>query len=777
MPRPWLPALLAATAALSPARPAPAQVAGVPSNRVDYRIQVRVDPRARKVVGSEVVRFENRAKVATAELWFHLYWNAFANNRSTHLTESGGRLRNVDVDDGWGWQRVTSLRAGDSDLTAAISYEHPDDDNADDRTVIKVPLPAPVAPGESVEVELAWEAQIPRVRRRTGYKGDFLFFAHWFPALGVFEGERGWNCHQFHASTEFYSDYGTYEVAIDLPAEYERKVFATGVAVGSPTRAGDRVVTRFVAPDPNDQLTLDATGRRPLVHTFTWTADPDFKRFAGTFHFAEWSRRFDAEVERVEQVFGPSKNLRLRNVEVVVVIQPEREAQWRRHFEATCAALFFYGLWFGEYPYSQVTCVDPAWGAGAAGGMEYPTLFTAGTRLWTDPAMHEPESVTVHECGHQFWYGLVGNNEFEAAWLDEGFNSYGDAETLWRVWGREVATTDYSHVPYLGSAPVPAPGSRGLEGILSAQRIPLPFVGWSLTPLRPSGFVDWWRDQPRLTFVENWTDPRWHDRVRYLSDPDRDPIDTPGWKYADSRSYSTNSYPRTAVALRTLAGLVGQDKFLRGMRHYSEAWRYRHPYPQDFFDSFCAGAETDVRWYFEEVFRGTGTLDWQVSVEQRRAAEPAGWFQPDPGAEFGATGKPGPSDGAPDGGASAPDAGAARAERDGGDRPWEAEVLVVRKGELRLPLEIELRFDDASRERRTWTREEQASSRWLEIRQRGDKKLVGVVLDPDRHCYLDRDLSNNAWFDEACEVAPWRWAERAFQRYLQLLHWQAGIGG
>ena len=299
--------------------------------------------------------------------------------------------------------------------------------------------------------------------------------------------------------------------------------------------------------------------------------------------------------------------------------------------------------------------------------------------------------------------------------------------------------------------------SDGLAGALAARSVPVPFAGWSLTPLRDSGFVNWWRDQPLLSFVENWTDPRWHDRVRYLGDPDRDPIETRGWEYVDQRSYTTNSYARTAVALRTLMGVVGRDKFLLGMRHYSEAWRYRHPYPQDFYDAFCVGAGLDVRWYFDEVFRGTGTLDWSVSVEQRRKPASRGEFQIDAHGPFEPAPKP--------------------AGKDDETAPWTAEVLVTRRGELRLPLSIELRFEDGSRERREWTREAQADSKWLRIRLEGEKKLVGVVLDPDRLCYLDADHTNDAWFDERDERAPYRWTERVLQRWLALLHWQAGIGG
>jgi hypothetical protein len=744
----------AACALVLCAPPAPqAPVARPAACRVDYEIEARVEDAGPRLLGRERVRFENRTSVPTNELWFHLYWNAFSNNRSTHLTESGGKLRGVAIDAGWGWQRVTKISAAGVDLLSGLSFERPDDGNVEDRTVFKVVLAQPVAAGAELEIDVEWEAQIPRVRRRTGHKGDFLFIAQWFPKLGVFEGERGWNCHQFHASTEFFSDYGTYDVTLDLPARYENKIGATGAIAEPAQRVGDRVRTHFLAPAEVDRARLDTTGREPLVHDFAWTADPEFLRFTRTFHFDAWRERFDVEVAYVQRVFGPDKNLRLRNVDVTVLIHPERQTQWERHYEATCAALFFYGLWFGEYPYGHVTVVDPAWGAGAAGGMEYPTLFTAGTSMGTIPQTHSPESVVVHECGHQFWYGLVGNNEFESGWLDEGFNSFSDSETLVRAFGRSLDVTRFAGFVHTGVAPTPGPASSGFGGLLAARRVTLPLVAWDYRPLRASGLVDWWRQQPRLSFVEHWTDPRWSDRARYLRDPERDPIDTPGWKHADQTSYSTNSYARPAVALRSLIGIVGRDKFLLGMRRYAEEWRYAHPTPQNFFDTFCAGAGVDVHWYFADVFRGTGTVDWSVRVEQAREARPKGLFQGEPTGGF------------------------TERTAEAQETPWVAQVMLVRSGELCLPLTYELRFDDGSRERGEWSRAEQQRSKWHEFELRGQRKLVSVVLDPDRLCYLDRDMSDNAWFDERDERPALRWSERVFSYWLHALHWQAGIGG
>src|SRR5262249_12518893 len=152
----------------------------------------------------------------------------------------------------------------------------PDDARDEDRTVFSVDLPEAVPPGGSVQVQVEWESQLPRVRRRTGYKDDFLLVAQWFPKLGVFEAERGWNCHQFHSSTEFFSAYGSIEVLLDLPDGYGGKVGGSGTLELERRENGGRLTVRFVAPSPADQQRTDRTGKRPLIHDFTWTGDPRY---------------------------------------------------------------------------------------------------------------------------------------------------------------------------------------------------------------------------------------------------------------------------------------------------------------------------------------------------------------------------------------------------------------------------------------------------------------------------------------------------------------------
>jgi hypothetical protein len=798
------------------------------SSRADYQIFARVEPSERTLEGKETLTWLNRSNDTVDDAWFHLHHNAFSNTHSTHLWEAGGRLRGHSISSGWGWQEVTSIRVGEHELVDTIVFRAPDDGREEDRTVFSVKLPETVPRGGRLVMEIEWKAQLPRLRRRTGVSGDgnFLLMAHWFPKLGVYEGGRGWNCHQFHASTEFYGDFGSYDVTLDLPEEYAGHIGASGVQSGDAAIAGGRVTTRFLAPSKGDRSYRDpfASGAtpQPRVHGFAWTADPDNIIKEHTFQFREWKELFPEEVRLVEDAVGMAPGtLTLRDVRVVALMQPEHEGQADRHIKATEAALFFYGIWFGEYPYEQVTVVDPAFSGSAAGGMEYPTLFTSGTSLFTEEASYRPESVTVHECGHQFWYGLVGNNEYEAAWLDEGFNSYADSEVLTRVYGPQRSATRYSGWPVWGKRVASEPAATGLAGFLTGQHINLGSKLRTVSPLSPTPFLSFWRDQPMLTLAENQTDPRWSDRNGYLSAADVDPVATNAWEYRDRSSYRTNSYPRPAVVLRSLQAIVGERAFLAGMRHYSAQWRYRHPYPEDFYAAFNEGAGEDVGWYFADLFEGTATVDWGVNVEQRRTpalrgmvqaadgfanvedseggepelepdadpdsepkaepdseptaeldSEPTAELDSEPTAELDSepTAEPGPE--------PAAEPAPSGEESDESKRDWIYDVIISRKGTLRLPLEIEVKFTGGAIESFEWTREAQEGATWWRLPlEPGSQRIERVLIDPARRYFLDGNMADNQWYMGKDLVAPLRWSERAFTQYAHLLHWYSSLGG
>jgi len=532
MPRMRRALLLTAAAVLSGAAIVSGQPgrSGAPAplspRNASYTITARLDPATRTITGAETITWRNITTVAAAELQFHLYWNAWKDNRSTFMREralapsDGDRRRTADD---WARIDVTAIKVGGDDRTAAKRFITPDDDNADDQTVMAVPLAQPIAPGMTATIEVEWRAHVPRPFARTGAIGDFFFIVQWFPKLGVLQDE-GWNCHQFHASTEFFSDFGVYDVSLTVPGKWP--LGATGVEIKRFENTDGTTTYRYYQED---------------VHDFAWTTSPNY-------------------LERTARFEHP----RLPPVEMRLLLQPEHAAQAERHFDATRTTLRYYGEWFGAYPYGHITIIDPAYQSGA-GGMEYPTLFTAGTRWIAPRGVTTPEGVTVHEAGHQFWYGMVANNEFEDAWMDEGLNTYSTARAIAQVYDPNVLALRYF-----------------------------------------GGFVPWvFRDVVLSRETEGNRLPG------YRRDAESDTPSTPSFRYFPATGGSI-TYDKTALWLNTLERWLGWPVMQRIMSTHFERWKFRHPKPNDFFDVATEVAGRDLGPFFDQVYRSSNVFDYGV---------------------------------------------------------------------------------------------------------------------------------------------------------------------
>ncbi len=185
-----------------------AQEADLTPPTASYEISCRLDTDKKVVEGTELLTWTNRTSRPAETLRFHLYLNAFRNTRSTLWKESRGEGRDGQLRESWGAIEILRMTLEDNtDLLPTLSFLSPDDGNPDDRTVAETRLSRPVLPGQTIRVSIDFRSRLPRVSRRTGYKGDFYLVAQWFPKLGVLE-ETGWNCHQFHAWSEFFADFG-----------------------------------------------------------------------------------------------------------------------------------------------------------------------------------------------------------------------------------------------------------------------------------------------------------------------------------------------------------------------------------------------------------------------------------------------------------------------------------------------------------------------------------------------------------------------------------------
>ena len=366
------------------------------SSRVaSYDIQVTLDADKKTLTANEVLHWTNPSQDTIRELRFHIYLNAFKNNRSTYLSGGGG-FGNIgkeyDEECLWGWtdiQKITDEFG--NDLTANMAYIQPDDDNIEDKTVLQVPLQQAVMPGGKIDVTLNWEAKIPKTISRTGYAKEFFFLVQWFPKVGVYEPsgmrfseEGNWNCHQYHAPTEYYSDFGLYNVDITVPSNFE--VGASGVLIAKKEN-GEQTTHSYCANDVID---------------FAWSASPNFVEF----------------------------NDKWENVDLRLLTYEDRAVFAPRIFGAAKNTLEYLGDFVGEYPYSTLTVVAPPFHGLRSGAMEYPTLVTTFAMNGLPDGMLSTETLTIHETVHQYFMQMLATNEQEEAWLDEGFTSYFEAKIM-----------------------------------------------------------------------------------------------------------------------------------------------------------------------------------------------------------------------------------------------------------------------------------------------------------------------------------------------------------
>ena len=508
----------------------------------NYQIDVTLDPATKKLTGRETLTWRNSSNDVIRELPFHLYLNAFRNDKSTFMRESGGQLRGDEIDrsakeSSYGFIDIVSMKTRNGE---ALPYQfiQPDDANRDDRTVVRVLLSKPVGPGETIVLDIQFRAKLPKIFARTGFSRDYFLVGQWFPKIGVYEpaGTRystqgQWNCHQFHADSEFYADYGVYDVNITTPKEYW--VGATGLMTGEKAGPKNTKTTRWHAEDVVD---------------FAWTASPHFQVVDG-----QWKR--------------PSGGA----VKIELLMQPEHLHQAGRHLDAAKRALAYFDKHLGRYPFPNLTVVDPPLHASGSAGMEYPTFITAGTAWFLPDGARFPEIVTVHEFGHQYFMQLLASNEFEEAWLDEGFNQYYEGRIMDDWYGSRSSQID--------------------------------LFGFRMGDLESSRDSYVHQDNPAIgsSFGNTWQLPE--------------------------GQYGVLTYSKTATWLRTLEGLVSRRVMDEIMQAYLIRWRFKHPNAQSFIDivneivpkRLGQRYGPDMNWFFDQALYGDKVVDYQLrSIKNKK---------------------------------------------------------------------------------------------------------------------------------------------------------------
>ena len=385
---------LAALSVASRGSPTPDTV-GYWQQEVRYVIDVRLDEATGSLSGAETITYINRSPDSLTEFYLHLYLNAFRpGSRWADRDSVEGRRRFNDLGDPE--HAFERLRRGTID-GVAVSPEYP---YAPDSTVVRFALPRRLAPGDSMEVALEWDARPSTTPRRQGRRGRRFDFAQWYPRVVAYDRD-GWQAHPLYPAGEFYGEFASYDVMFDLLDD--QVIAATGVPLeGDPgwERAkGDSDLQIDYQADwyrtsPASSVSRCDTvegGRKCVrfyaedVHHFAWSVNPEYIYEEGG----------------------------INDIVVRVLYLPGEEGTWGNGVAVgrTEEALRWLDGVFGPYPWPQLTNLHRIEG----GGTEFPMVIMDGSASL---------GLILHESAHQYAMGILANNEWKQGFLDEGFASF-----------------------------------------------------------------------------------------------------------------------------------------------------------------------------------------------------------------------------------------------------------------------------------------------------------------------------------------------------------------
>lgn len=520
---------------------------------VNYRISVQLDDQKHELSGLAEIEYKNNSPNRLDYIWFHVWPNAYKNNQTAlakQLVENGDTYFHYLSDDKRGYMDGIAFEV---DGIAAQWEYHPEHID-----IIKLTLPNPVGQNKTVSIKVPFHVKIPDGRiSRLGHINQSYFITQWYPKPAVYD-HKGWHAMPYLTQGEFYSEFGSFDVSITIPKNYV--VGATGDLKNCPEEEkwlNDKAtetaaMTSFDGQNnfpESDTVLKTIRFTQKNVHDFAWFADKRWNVLKGEVELPESKRKVTT------WAYFTNKNAKY----------------WKKAPEYLRDATWFYSKHCGEYPYNHVTAVDGTISAG--GGMEYPNITVIGNAN-SDFTL---ETVIMHEVGHNWFYGILGSNERQHGWMDEGLNSF--FESRYNEWKN--------------------PG-KGLQALLPGN---LKGVGKMLN-------ADAQRDNFYYELAYLLTARKGEDQ----------PIETPSQNFT-SMNYGGVMYCKSADVFNYLLAYLGEEKTDAIFKAYFNEWKFRHPYPEDLrkIAENVSGEKLD--WLFTDLINTNRKLDYKimdVDIEKER---------------------------------------------------------------------------------------------------------------------------------------------------------------
>ncbi|MGB9814046.1 MAG: M1 family metallopeptidase [Thermovenabulum sp.] len=451
-----------------------------------YELEGEFFPEKRVFSGKEIVYYKNNEKDPLKELFFHVYPNAFSAEETAPFTADEMSLA---YPEGFSKGGITIKKVAEDNTPLIFKVEG---------TLLNVSLKRELKPGDEIKLSIEFEVLLPKSPGRFGYYKRTYNFGNWYPILCVYD-EKGWHKDPYYKIGDpFYSDIAFYKFILYAPPDY--KIASTG---------------RIIEKKEENHRTKWVIESGP-VRDFAFILSREFEMLKGNV----------GETEVISYYF-----------------KDDRESG-AKALEIGKKAIKYFSEIFGPYIYDTYSVVAADF---YMGGMEYPNLVLIDRNLYKNKDNLLLEYVVVHETAHQWWYGIVGNDEVNEPWLDEALAEYSTVNYFEKYYGKRQGTEIYENFilnPY-----------KFYE--LSRKTGPI------LRPLNE--FIDW-------------------------------------------KEYDAAVYKKGAIMLKELEKRISKQKFINVLKNYYKQNQLKNATTEDFIKAVNGTSGTDFRGLIYQMLKEEGEL-------------------------------------------------------------------------------------------------------------------------------------------------------------------------
>jgi len=514
---------------------------------VNYNITVQLNDKTHELSGFETIEYTNNSKQSLNFIYFHLWPNAYKNHKTAlgqQQLEDHNTLLYYAPENLRGYIDSLDFKSKENNLKWTLDSTNND--------VCIVHLTEPLTPGETINITTPFHVKIPKgIFSRMGHIGESYQITQWFPKPAVFDKD-GWHPMPYLDQGEFYSEFGTFDVFITLPKNYV--VGATGDLINGENEikwlnqkvkqtAGIEEFDYYDMEFPKSSDTLKTLHyHQKNIHDFAWFADKRYHILKGEIELPHSKRK----------------------ITTWTMFTNNEAHLWKNSIEYLNDATYYYSLWNGDYPYNQITAVDGALSAG--GGMEYPNVTVIGESY----DAFTLETTIMHEVGHNWFYGILGSNERDYGWMDEGINSMNENRYI---------ETKYPE--------------RGLM--------------WSNKDSSSAYILEW------FDLIQHKHKSSYYLSYLLNARRNKDQAINEHSAHHTSLNYGAIIYGKTALAFDYLKAYLGDELYDKCMQQYFNKWKFKHPNPKDLQTIFEVEVNKDLSWFFDDLIKTTKYIDYKIS--------------------------------------------------------------------------------------------------------------------------------------------------------------------